>query len=330
MSDDQVIATALLGRPIDHLILLARGGNNRLYRVASGGSVFAMKLYEADDPSGRQRFERETVASRFLSGTKLADRVPLLIATDRASSAALFEWIAGEPPTERNTDEIEQMLDFISELNVASALSTARHLGAAAEACLSPAELRAQIDRRRARLGEISDEPFLSTYLGRFDHAWHLLRPTLVETEALALEFQVLSPSDFGFHNALRRPNGRLAFLDFEYCGWDDPVKLTADILWHPGMTLRDDEASALQIGLTALFGRHDRGFARRLAYTMPAYGLRWCLILLNEFLPERWGRRRLAQDVDMAEWTAAKRRQLAKAEHLIARIETCHEEILQ
>ena len=42
---------------------------------------------------------------------------------------------------------------------------------------------------------------------------------------------RTLSPSDFGFHNALKRSDGRIVFLDFEYFGWDDPAKMTAEEL---------------------------------------------------------------------------------------------------
>ena len=40
---------------------------------------------------------------------------------------------------------------------------------------------------------------------------------------------RALSPSDFGLHNALRGQDGQLRFVDFEYFGWDDPVKLVSD-----------------------------------------------------------------------------------------------------
>ena len=42
---------------------------------------------------------------------------------------------------------------------------------------------------------------------------------------------QILSPSDFGFHNSLMTINGSLTFIDFDYFDWDDPVKLTADFI---------------------------------------------------------------------------------------------------
>ena len=43
----------------------------------------------------------------------------------------------------------------------------------------------------------------------------------------------ILSPSDFGFHNSLFR-NNKLFFFDFEYAGWDDPIKLMCDFILNP------------------------------------------------------------------------------------------------
>ena len=48
---------------------------------------------------------------------------------------------------------------------------------------------------------------------------------------------RILSPSDFGC-NSLATKNKKLYFIDFDYFGWDDPVKLVADFYWHPGMNL--------------------------------------------------------------------------------------------
>ena len=50
---------------------------------------------------------------------------------------------------------------------------------------------------------------------------------------------QILSPSDFGFHNVIKTKQG-LRFIDFEYFGWDDPVKLITDFIWHPAMDLSE------------------------------------------------------------------------------------------
>ena len=103
-------------------------------------------------------------------------------------------------------------------------------------------------------------------------------------------------------------------FIDFEYFGWDDPVKLTADFLQHPGMSLDDALQARFKAGAVGVYGKHDPAFAQRLDLHFPLIGLRWCMILLNEFLPERWYRRQFAGTEDSREIVI--QRQLAKARH--------------
>ncbi|MBF0333066.1 MAG: hypothetical protein HQL40_05370, partial [Alphaproteobacteria bacterium] len=133
----------------------------------------------------------------------------------------------------------------------------------------------------------------------------------------LAPGLRSLSPSDFGFHNALATPGGAPVFIDFEYFGWDDPAKLVSDMLWHPGMNLADELGARFRAGATELYAAGDAGFASRLARLHSLYALRWCMIILNEFLPERWAVRAHAGAADRAQ---AKRRQLALAERMLAR----------
>ena len=132
----------------------------------------------------------------------------------------------------------------------------------------------------------------------------------------LPQEWRSLVPSDFGFHNSLRRPDGALAFLDFEYFGWDDPVKLTADILLHPGRPLEPAQRQRFRRAATRLYGG-DPAFANRLSAYLPLFGLRWVLILLNEFIRERWQRRVLAGET--GSWSDVKARQLAHAREFLA-----------
>jgi hypothetical protein len=133
---------------------------------------------------------------------------------------------------------------------------------------------------------------------------WDFARP-------LDADKRCLSPSDFGLHNALRRPDGRFAFVDFEYFGWDDPVKLVADFILHPGMTLPSSLIARFRRGARRLFAS-DPDFAQRLALLEPLIALRWGLILLNEFLAEGWQARAFAGTA--LSQSEAKARQLAKA----------------
>jgi hypothetical protein len=111
-----------------------------------------------------------------------------------------------------------------------------------------------------------------------------------------------------------------LAFLDFEYFGWDDPVKLTADVLLHPGTTLEPVLRSRFRAGAESVYGG-DSSFRPRLGVFFPLIGLRWVLILLNEFRPEYWRRRQLAGFSGERRDVSA--RQLDRARELLTRIAT-------
>ncbi len=307
---------------------LSGGGNNRLYRVETPQGTLVLKCYGAAD-----RLAREFDALTVLAACGEA-AVPRPVAADRVRQAALYGWIdgaaVGRSDGERPDGDIAQALAFATRLTAPDLRASASMLGEAAEACLSLSELGAQIDARFARL--LAGAPELHRFLdtearpaidcammrARDLYAGAGLDPDL----PLKPRLRTLSPSDFGFHNALRRSDSRLVFLDFEYFGWDDPVKLTADFLWHPGFALSPAERSGWLDGCVVLFGAQpagDPGFATRLEAQMPLYGLRWCLILLNEFLPERWERRRFAGTA--AGWEEAKAAQLAKAQTWLAEV---------
>ena len=94
---------------------------------------------------------------------------------------------------------------------------------------------------------------------------------------------------------------------------------MTADILMHPGMVLSAEEEAKFRKGLAEI-NREDGSYGKRLSVLWPLFGLRWCLILLNEFLPERWFRRVYADGGRDCE--TAQARQLDKAEDMLRHVE--------
>jgi len=301
------------------------GGNNRVYRIDTPGEALALKAYDAGvaDPRG-DRLGREFAALSFLTRHGV-DTVPAAVAADPQARLGLYGWIEGEPVSRtadgRRDADMDALLAFVATLDRLGTAAGAAELGPATEACTSAVELLYQVERRLTVLSAVRDEPELKHFLSRG------LYPALTRAEralwqryrlaGLAVEAQIprdrriLSPSDFGFHNALRRPDGRLALLDMEYFGWDDPVKLTADTLWHPGSVLSPGEQRRWLDGMVGIRSA-DPDFMLRLTAQLPLYGLRWCAILLNEFLPERWERRVYAGNT--GDWEQAKAVQLDKA----------------
>ena len=328
--DDKALrrrAEKLAEMPARTMTPVSGSGNNRLYRLDCAEAVFALKTYPAGGDDPRDRLAVESDALRFL-GQCGAGRVPGLIAVDRDTGLALHEWVAGAPVGAAGAADVDAALEFVAWLKTLKTRPGSQALGPASEACLSGAEVVRQVRERAAALSAVvADEPDLFRYLADdFTPTLEVFAERAAAgcpgagidfAQDLPATLQTLSPSDFGFHNALRAADGALIFLDFEYFGWDDPVKLTADFLLHPGMALAPTLKRRFADGARHIFGDDDH-FSKRLEVYYPLYGLRWCMILLNEFLPDRWRRRVYAgTERDGAE-AQAKQRQLAKARALI------------
>jgi len=168
----------------------------------------------------------------------------------------------------------------------------------ASESCLSAKQLYNQINFRFDRLLKVKNKDLhdflVSTFKSLFSKAcarsernW----PSDNIEKDLPKSMQVFSPSDFGFHNAILKNDGELKFVDFEYFGRDDPVKLIADFIWHPAMKLNNLQKIQWFKGAINIFDS-DPDLYSRFNAAWPLYGLRWSLILLNEFLQDGWSRR--------------------------------------
>ena len=102
---------------------------------------------------------------------------------------------------------------------------------------------------------------------------------------------QSLSPSDFGFNNSILQGDGTLCFLDLEYFGLDDPVKLITDFIWHPAMNLSETQKKRWIVNSFKIFN-DTKEIQQRFCAAWPLYGTRWAMILLNEFRKDGWGKR--------------------------------------
>ena len=319
------VACALVGAPVEIEYLLAGGRNSRIYHVRSGVKEFALKQYPSRTDDPRDRLATEVGALTLMERFRI-NTVPRVAGVDRERGFALLSWIDGVPVSKISGKDVDAAAHFLAAIHALRMTPWAKEQPSAAEACLSGAEIERQITARLARLKNLNGEGDLARFLSQtFDPA---LEREIAKAKAamqaagldfatdLPQEWRSLVPSDFGFHNSLRRKDGSLAFVDFEYFGWDDPVKLAADIMLHPGKPLSAEQCGRFRRLAVGLYGG-DPSFARRLDAHLPLFGLRWVLILLNEFIPERWQRRVLAGA--RQSWADAKAEQLMFASEFLA-----------
>ena len=288
------------------------GRNSQVYRITGrGGSQYVAKLYFKAGIGDRDRLEAEYSGLSFLweNGERA---IPQPIAVDRDSRCALYEYIEGTrmPSSRVNESSIDQIVAFATRLNGMADCAGSAALPPASEACFSVAAIVSNINARLVRLQEAEGgHPGLKVFLNeefgptldsvvQWCHTYADSNGIGFDTE-LPADQRTLSPSDLGFHNSIKRPGGAIVFLDFEHFGWDDPAKLASDFLLHPAMDLTVELKHRFFRGILDGFQTVPL-LASRIQMVYPLFGLKWCMILLNEFLSCQMARRGFASPQSM------------------------------
>lgn len=315
---------------IDRISLLISGGNNKAWRVDSDNASFLAKQYfrHDQDQRDRQRSEFEFASYAERCAPK---HVAKPICIEPIAGISIFEFLPGRPigVGEVGEYEVQAAANFFAALNGKNRILDATHLPTASEACFSIAEHLNLVRRRIDALSDtIAQAPSMggedaASFIVRLTRFWRQIEERVVATslaEAISIDLPLppedrcLSPSDFGFHNAIRSEAEGIYFIDFEYAGWDDPAKMVGDFFAQLAVPVPASYFGAFVE--TALSGFANRGALRRRAELLrPVYQLKWCCIALNIFLPVNMARRKFANpDLDEA---AMKQTQLAKARSL-------------
>lgn len=301
------------------------GGNNRVFAVHSAGKRFIAKWYFTHPTDTRDRLRAEYAFLEYAHNLGLTC-VPQPLASLPAERLALYEFIDGQKlqPDAISSRHVGEAASFFLALNNAQRQGLAGALPTASEACFSVADQIATIQRRVMRLSEIDpvtpDDATALSYAGLLQSALdtvcgRIARADGMDTAAiLPEEDRCISPSDFGFHNALLRPSGDLCFLDFEYAGWDDPVKMACDFFCQPATPVNHAYFEGF-MRQSLSYAANPEPLMARARIMLPLFQVKWLCIMLNEFLPDSARRRRFGNpDVDPGQ---RKRAQLAKVSRL-------------
>ncbi|OGG20456.1 hypothetical protein A3E72_04940 [Candidatus Gottesmanbacteria bacterium RIFCSPHIGHO2_12_FULL_43_26] len=303
--------------PIEIAEFVKGGANSRCFKLKTGDVWYFLKIYpQCFD--GRTRLEREYKFLKFLSENGL-ERVAKTYLADYEIPAGLYSFIEGRNANRRITEnDIEGAVSFVKDTKRLSGVPGSGNIGPASEACFSIREIICNLSERRKKLDSSSSEPLKKFLQSDFDPTFEEIKVKIQGVKAaeiLVKEKRFLSPSDFGFHNAIRGEDGRLYFTDMEHAGWDDPVKMISDFLLHPQMRLTDEQKGLFSGKIISLF---DKELGIRLKTVYPLYALKWSLIMLNEFTGRGWQRRQFSgKTKDIPESILS--RQLKKAAGMVS-----------
>lgn len=302
--EELLAAAAGLSGPLE-FIPVPGGRNNRAFLLVAGGRRAFLKAYfrHPADPRDRLRSETALLAHAEALGISGVTRV---LAKDAAAGLALFEYVEGRKLAQGEVTErhVAAAADLYLALNRRPA-----DLPDASEACFSLAQHVDCVERRVGRLARAAADGLLRAdgaafVTGVLAPAWAALRADILAHAAglpggmealLPAGLRRVSPSDFGFHNALLTPAGELVFLDFEYAGMDDPAKLVCDFFCQPEVPVGREHLPGF-LARVAQASPGDAGLPERARLLLPAYGIKWCCIMLNDFLPLGTSRRDFAE----------------------------------
>jgi hypothetical protein len=253
------------------------------------------------------------------------------LASDPVGHVGLMEFINGTRLAleDINASHIHEALAFFLDANRGVTLNERKAMPTASEACFSAADHVAGTDRRVARLAQMLEEDDVDREAIAFVQSdlipfWNLLKTDVLRlageqsVETLSDEERRLSPSDFGFHNALRQSDGTLKFLDFEYAGWDDPAKLIIDFANQPDMILPPALERIFREAVIAEAPEPER-LRRRVGILEPVYQTKWACICLNDFLAFGRTRHRFT-DGEKSDHKARRVFQLGRARTMMTR----------
>lgn len=333
MTGDDVtgIAAALLDKAgIAHQPVsfdrLAGGRNNRVYRLNfADRPPLVLKSYHWDPNDTRDRLGAEWQFLRRAWDLGIR-AIPQPLCADESLHSALYPFIEGRRAEPAGADLVDQALDLVLALNAADAEISLRP---ASEACFSVDEHVSTIDRRVGLLASLDAGNIHAGDAGELVGAvlrpkWAFVRQSLLNAAAergtdihARIEREVVSPSDFGFHNALIDTAGRAIFIDFEYAGRDDPAKLVCDFFCQPEVPVPGEFFAGFVARLSGALGLSEED-EWRCGALLDAYRIKWACIMLNEFTV-MGAKRRAFSNPDDAE--ARARHQIERVRGVLAQI---------
>lgn len=311
--------------------LMAGGKNNKVIRLTpESGPERVLKVFFRSAWDTRDRLAHEYAFARFAWKQGLR-ALPEPIDAEPAHQCALFEYVAGGRPSPPPTPQMmSEALAFIQGLNRNRRSADAQALKPGSEACFTLAEHLSVVEGRIARLRAAPLDHDARRWIeSKLLPLWGTVKVTVEAAAAaervdlrapLVTTERIVSPSDFGFHNAIAREgSGALCFHDFEYAGWDDPAKLFGDMFNQIEYPLPADYLSEVSRSFLS-FSPRPETLALRLRWLLPVYAVKWCCIALNPLLATEAARRAFAgHDGDQAALGRERAaRQLARATHYL------------
>ena len=281
----------------------------RVQRLPGGFNCSVYKVFDNDNRTYiakkyilREEDKRNRLLVEFKSLSYLWKHdirvVPQPIALSVPNNIGVYEFISGARfvKGKYTTNDIRAVTHFWQRIHELTKIPGSQSLPLAKESCfrlsgyISGVEKRLRMLQKLPTVGiyESLHEFLNSEFIPFYRQARQFIKVECARRrmgldDVLKKEYRTLSPSDLGFHNAIKKSDGTIIFHDFEYFGWDDPAKMIADFYLHPRMALPYKFREFFYKNIYNEL-QNDVTLPQRLPFIYMLLALKWCLIMLNVF----------------------------------------------
>jgi len=293
------------GKRLRTIVPIKETGENFVYQlIATDGSSYVLKRYY--EKSGKDHHRLRTEVNHLKAIRRVGiTAVPEPLWTDD-EEWAIYDFIDGHEPAEMGDADVQQLADFLTDLDDKGESLLGANLPKAKDARLTLLDYVSAIGKLfnpvmsavQAK-GPTDIMLFMMTDMEQLrqdniNHFYLWCKREKWDREALLPEKErIFSPADFGFHNTLRTEDGKLVVFDFEYSGWDDPAKLMADFFYNT----QQDLSMEHKLKVLDAFVKHrtwDKNFLNRFWAISDLVAIEWIVRTLQVTVPAEQQRLRV------------------------------------
>jgi len=230
--------------------------------------------------------------------------VPEPIFKDSEANTAVYEFVEGMSleAEDLEVNHIEQIVEFLLKLHSFSYDQVKTELPMAFMSALSFNEVLGHMDNRDHQFGDGLEavDPKVKSYLeenkviGLLEDGLSAIKTSIGDQKMkkkIGKEYWRLSPTDFGPHNMIWRPNGELVVIDLEYAGWDHPMRFMADFLEHERLLSLKPELRELLVNGYLAKSSLPKEVTDDLWVFMEIAKIEWVKIIISSLLPDKIAR---------------------------------------
>ena len=266
--------------------------NVAIERTQKGIIQVVKKYRDMTAQDSRDRYKSEMEFLGYLRKCNIQN-VPEIIENDDKARILYLEYIEGGKIRDINDEIIENITTFIKEANKPELAKEREKLGEASESINTLEELHLNLRNRLDQLVNIDNHCKIATLAKiwlkkelsneiekRIDKS---MSRSQIREFNLTEQQKIASPSDVGIHNTIKRKDGVLYFIDFEYSGKDDLAKFACDWIIQPEKPFSESQESTMIDKLVYKMNHINKGWVNRYEIIKPLLEMKWCLIMLNK-----------------------------------------------